>query len=144
MACVDKCDVYHRVNSSSIPVHPLRPSEPRELDTSATTPFPPSTPPQPKRGILRTCSTDSGSVSSPKKSRFNTADVDTRRDSKDSVQKQVLFSAEVQTVCQTTNAGDVRMDNSTDNGGADEDGESELTPQGNCQGRVTLMPLISD
>lgn len=126
MACVDNWDVqYHRVSSSK-PVHPHRPCEPEELDTSATTPLPPSTPPQPKRGILRTSSTDSGSISSPKKSHFNTVEVDTRRDSEDSVQKQVLFSAEVQTVCQTTNTGDVRMDNSTDNGGADEDGESEL------------------
>ena len=120
MACVEKCGEYHRV-SSPVPVHPLRPSEPEE----ATTPLPPSTPQQPKRGILRTSSTDSRSVSSPKKSHFNTVE-DTHRDSKDSVQKQVPFPTEVQTVCQTTNAGDVRMDNSTDNGGTDEDGESEL------------------
>lgn len=118
MACVDKSGEYHRV-SSPVPVHPLRPSGPEE----ATTPLPPSTP---KRGILRTSSTDSRSVSSPKKRHLNSVEVDTRRDSKDSVQKQVLFPTEVQTVCQTTNAGDVRMDKSTDNGGTDEYGESEL------------------
>lgn len=130
MACVDKgieTDAYHRINTS-VPVHPLRPSKPEQekLDTSATTPLTSSTPTQCKGGILRNYSTDSGSASSPKRNRFNTVDLDHQRDSKDSVQKQVLFSAEVQTVCQTTNAGDVRMDNSTDNGGTDKDGESEL------------------
>ena len=120
MACVDKgieTDAYHRINTS-VPVHPLRPSkpEPEELDTSATTPLTSSKPPQRKVGILRNNSTDSGIVSSPKKSRSNTVDLDPQRDSK----------AEVQTVSQTTNAGDVRMDNSTDNGGRDKDGKSEL------------------
>ena len=120
MACVDKgieTDAYHRINTS-VPVHPLRPSkpEPEELDTSATTPLTSSKPPQRKVGILRNYSTDSGIVSSPKKSRSNTVDLDPQRDSK----------AEVQTVSQTTNAGDVRMDNSTDNGGRDKDDKSEL------------------
>lgn len=120
MACVDKgieTDAYHRINTS-VPVHPLRPSkpEPEELDTSATTPLTSSKPPQHKVGILRNYSTDSGIVSSPKKSHFNTVDLDPQRDSK----------AEVQTISQTTNAGDVRMDNSTDNGGRDKDDKSEL------------------
>ena len=120
MACVDKgieTDAYHRINTS-VPVHPLRPSkpEPEELDTSATTPLTSSKPPQRKVGILRNYSTDSGIVSSPKKSHFNTVDLDPQRDSK----------AEVQTISQTTNAGDVRMDNSTDNGGRDKDDKSEL------------------